>query len=411
MGMRKRKESDEKQAEIDEIARVRALAPQVAPPTMSQLIEAQIGGHSVDMPVKNPFLTDKIIDDDLNPMLDMQVNEKRKGVNFKKFEKKMADLSASKTLEALNHEDDAPKEVHINDGIRLASTNHSYESIKPKDRGRMGCHDVKANMKKDWNCPWVKKDGSGLKQAIRYIDEPNAPARTSVKHYYSEPKSILGDGKELSREELEAIIKEHGQESRPESRMSQGSRPESRAQKKQQGGMYEQETTMEMQEQQMKREEKTFEQREHKEQRVNFVSDDQETYFREREEDSQAPPDLEPVEVQQGFQLGGMGQFGDQGYEPSADELIDVLKNLETLAAGNPDLYRSIVDQIKGSTQVSFEQNQHNSSSQYYQESSQHNGNSQQYEQEMYEQQVYQQQQQDAEQYQIQMEQQQMQMQ
>jgi len=300
-------------------------------------------------------------------------------VNFKKFEKKMADLSASKTLE-----------------------------------------DVKANMKKDWNCPWVKKDGSGLKQAIRYIDEPNAPARTSVKHYYSEPKSILGDGKELSREELEAIIKEHGQESRPESRMSQGSRPESRAQKKQQGGMYEQETTMEMQEQQMrredhqvqmKREEKTFEQREHKEQRVNFVSDDQETYFREREEDSQAPPDLEPVEVQQGFQLGGMGQFGDQGYEPSADELIDVLKNLENLAAGNPDLYRSIVDQIKGSTQVSFEQNQHNSSSQYYQESSQHNGNSQQYEQEMYEQQVYQQQQQDAEQYQIQMEQQQMQMQ
>merc|ERR1711892_186312 len=281
-------------------------------------------------------------------------------VNFKKFEKKMADLSASKTLE-----------------------------------------DVKANMKKDWNCPWVKKDGSGLKQAIRYIDEPNAPARTSVKHYYSEPKSILGDGKELSREELEAIIKEHGQESRPESRMSQGSRPESRAQKKQQGGMYEQETTMEMQEQQMrredhqvqmKREEKTFEQREHKEQRVNFVSDDQETYFREREEDSQAPPDLEPVEVQQGFQLGGMGQFGDQGYEPSADELIDVLKNLENLAAGNPDLYRSIVDQIKGSTQVSFEQNQHNSSSQYYQESSQHNGNSQQYEQEMYEQQVYQQQ-------------------
>merc|ERR1740136_425727 len=286
----------------------------------------------------------------------------------------------------------------------------------------MGCHDVakKANMKKDWNCPWVKKDGSGLKQAIRYIDEPNAPARTSVKHYYSEPKSILGNEKELSREELEAIIKEHGQESRPESRMSQGSRPESRAQKKQQGGMYEQETTMEMQEQQMrredhqvqmKREEKTFEQREHKEQRVNFVSDDQETYFREREEDSQAPPDLEPVEVQQGFQLGGMGQFGDQGYEPSADELIDVLKNLENLAAGNPDLYRSIVDQIKGSTQVSFEQNQHNSSSQYYQESSQHNGNSQQYEQEMYEQQVYQQQQQDAEQYQIQMEQQQMQMQ
>merc|ERR1719225_817304 len=185
--------------------------------------------------------------------------------------------------------------------------------------------------------------------------------------------------------------------------MSQGSRPQSRAQKQQQqmGGMYQEEMAMEMQEQQ-----KTTVQRESKEQRVNFVSDDQETYFREREEDSQAPPDLEPVEVQQGFQLGGdMGQFGNEGYEPSADELIDVLKNLENLAAGNPSLYRSIVDQIKGSTQQSFEQTQ-----QHYQETTQYNGNSQQYEQEMYEQQVYQQQQQEAELYQMQLEQQQMQM-
>merc|ERR1719452_290779 len=147
-------------------------------------------------------------------------------------------------------------------------------------------------------------------------------------------------------------------------------------------------------------------------QRVSFVAEDQETYFREREEDSQAPPDLEPVEVQQGFQLGGMGQFGDEGYEPSADELIDVLKNLENLAAGNPSLYRSIVDQIKGSTISGFEQNKQTSSAGYYQETTQHNGNSQQYEQEMYEQQMYQQQQQqDAEMYQQQIEQQQMQMQ
>merc|ERR1712013_222133 len=298
-------------------------------------------------------------------------------VNFKKFEKKMADLSASKTLE-----------------------------------------DVKADRKKDWNTPWVKKDGTGLKQAMRYVDEPNSRARTSCKHYYSEPKSTLGsDTKELTREELEAIIKEHGQESRPESRMSQGSRPQSRAQKQQQmgGGMYQEEMAMEMQEQQMRmedhqvqiqRQQKTTVQKESKEQRVNFVSDDQETYFREREEDSQAPPDLEPVEVQQGFQLGGdMGQFGNEGYEPSADELIDVLKNLENLAAGNPSLYRSIVDQIKGSTQQGFEQTQ-----QHYQETAQFNGNSQQYEQEMYEQQVFQQQQQEAELYQMQLEQQQMQM-
>jgi len=162
---------------------------------------------------------------------------------------------------------------------------------------------------------------------------------------------------------------------------------------------------------QIQREQKSFQQTERKEQRVNFVADDQETYFREREEDSQAPPDLEPVEVQQGFQLGGMGQFGDEGDEPSADERIDVLKNLENLAAGNPSLYRSIVDQIKGSTQVVFEQSKKTSSAGFYQESTQHNGNTQQYEQEMYEQQLYQQQQQEAEMYQMQLEQQQQQMQ
>ncbi len=37
-----------------------------------------------------------------------------------------------------------------------------------------------------------------------------------------------------------------------------------------------------------------------------------------------------------------------EGFEPSADELIDVLKNLENLAAANPALYRAIVEQIKG---------------------------------------------------------------
>jgi len=45
----------------------------------------------------------------------------------------------------------------------------------------------------------------------------------------------------------------------------------------------------------------------------------------------------------------GMEAYQGQGsYEPSADELIDVLKNLENLAAANPALYKAIVDQISG---------------------------------------------------------------
>jgi len=49
-----------------------------------------------------------------------------------------------------------------------------------------------------------------------------------------------------------------------------------------------------------------------------------------------------------------MGEF-----EPSADELIDVLKNLENLAAINPALYRAIVDQINIPTGAEPESDAH----------------------------------------------------
>ena len=41
-------------------------------------VQAQIGGHSVDMPVSNPYLTDKIIDEEMTPLLDLQISDKRK---------------------------------------------------------------------------------------------------------------------------------------------------------------------------------------------------------------------------------------------------------------------------------------------------------------------------------------------
>ena len=69
---------------------------------------------------------------------------------------------------------------------------------------------------------------------------------------------------------------------------------------------------------------------------------------RDREQESQAPPDLEVIEVQPQLNFEDMGPMGGSGYEPSADELIDVLKNLENLAAVNPGLYRTIVEQIQG---------------------------------------------------------------
>ena len=76
---------------------------------------------------------------------------------------------------------------------------------------------------------------------------------------------------------------------------------------------------------------------------IFFVSDS-----RDREQESQATPDLEVIEVPPQLNFEDMGPMGGAGYEPSADELIDVLKNLENLAAVNPGLYRTIVEQIQG---------------------------------------------------------------
>jgi len=259
-------------------------------------------------------------------------------VNFKKYEKKAADITASKTLE------------------------------KPHQR-------------KDWNCPWVKKDGSGLKQAVRYVEQSLTSAKTSHQHFYSEPRSILAADKELSRAELEALIREHGQESRPESRVSQSnSRPASRA-----ANTVVQEERLERMEVMEQQQETVVTTRSEEQQRVSFAG---ETYPREREEDSQAPPDLEPVEVQQ---VSDMGQFGDEGYEPSADELIDVLKNLENLAAANPGLYKAIVEQIKGTTttEESVMSEQQYSQEMEYQQQMQFQ---QEQQQEMYQQQLEQQQ-------------------
>merc|ERR1719382_60617 len=235
----------------------------------------------------------------------------------------------------------------------------------------MGNNDVskKANLQKDWNCPWVSKDGSRLKQAIRYVDEPVAQASTSHHHYYSHPGSILAPEPQISKEQLEALIREHGQDSRPESRAQQ----------------------------QTSSSKHVYHEEQHEETLRQEMSSQ---YCHEREEDSQAPPELEPINLgYEQFQQQGMGGFGQEtGYEPSADELIDVLKNLENLAAADPQLYRTIVDQIKGGAMGGF-----------FQQSSSGNGQASQYEQQMYEQQqreaqIYEQQQQ--QQMQMQMEQQ-----
>jgi len=218
--------------------------------------------------------------------------------------------------------------------------------------------------RKDWNCPWMTKDGKGIKQAMRCVEDVVINTRTSTQHYYSEPRSILSSDPVLTPEQIQELIRQHGGDSRPQSALQQnGSRPTS-AMQRNGGNPYETEMEAEIQEEFIRREDRnnievkeqaTFEEERYNNQLVNTMLEQELNQMRieeqrnmenscysERELDSQAPPDLEPVTPRNNSMTGG-----DETYEPSADELIDVLKNLENLAAANPALYRSIVGQIK----------------------------------------------------------------
>ena len=70
----------------------------------------------------------------------------------------------------------------------------------------------KPTLRRDWNCPWVKRDGKGLKRVVRNVfgtDPVPAPVKTSHHHFYSEPHSILApEGPPIDMAELELMIQE-----------------------------------------------------------------------------------------------------------------------------------------------------------------------------------------------------------
>ena len=64
----------------------------------------------------------------------------------------------------------------------------------------------KPTLRKDWNCPWIRRDGKGIKSVVRALDPVSGPTRAASNHFYSEPKSILAP--EANPEELERMIQE-----------------------------------------------------------------------------------------------------------------------------------------------------------------------------------------------------------
>lgn len=68
---------------------------------------------------------------------------------------------------------------------------------------------TKPTLRKDWNCPWIRRDGKGIKKVLRPDEKVAAPIKTSHQHFYSHPGSILApDAPPMAPEELEALIQE-----------------------------------------------------------------------------------------------------------------------------------------------------------------------------------------------------------
>lgn len=269
-----------------------------------------------------------------------------------------------------------------------------YEGLDEIDRAKVGNNDIlKPTLRKDWNCPWMKRDGKGLKKVVRNEtggDPVSAPIKTSQHHFYSEPRSILAPEYAIGAEELERIIQEKMAEQPPATVGTAQEQPQRSDLQIQQSAMQQVQQQKHKQDHHVAMEVDMAPQQPTQVKSNNF----QHHESLEDEEDFTCPPALETVEVQQqqltererefvqqeevqnnnlndiGQQPAGdaqpsfnqaivrelaiaikesMTSYQDMGdnFEPSADELIDVLKNLENLAAINPALYRAIVDQIK----------------------------------------------------------------
>uniref|UniRef100_A0A0K2U441 Uncharacterized protein n=1 Tax=Lepeophtheirus salmonis TaxID=72036 RepID=A0A0K2U441_LEPSM len=295
---------------------------------------------------------------------------------------------------------------------------------KARSEERIGEHDVrKPHSRKDWNTPWIRKDGKGLKKIFRNvhgIDPVAAPVKTSHNHFYSEPHSLLGPEPEpIPLEKLEemreAISRTHELQRSEKRREEESLRTHRRVDFEESDPR---ETGFEIMKQeshekgsesycQVEKSQSTFGSQQFEQQQMEMTSPTPvcpEAEFCEGSE----PPELEEIyDSHNHIQEGGEGipssvsnsenilydvqeegsldhkeereQQHDHlenlqsyldleelkksmekftsmssGHEPSADELIQVLKNLENLASSNTPMYLALVQLIEANQSNSF---------------------------------------------------------
>jgi len=222
-----------------------------------------------------------------------------------------------------------------------------YEGLDKEDRGKVGLNDVsKPTLRKDWNCPWIRRDGKGIKKVLRPEEKQKAPIKTSYNHFYSTPGSILApDAPPMAPEELEKLIQERmgllnkEEEAAKQKKMDQKHVAQQQAQVQEERfeqNKMEVEFSHQQQQQQHVQQQQLVQQQQHVQQQQQHVKEQQQVQHHVEQQQRQ------DIHLEDNVQNQEWGSD-----EPTPDELIEVLKNLEQLAAKNPALYRAITDQIK----------------------------------------------------------------
>jgi len=219
-----------------------------------------------------------------------------------------------------------------------------YEGLDKEDRDKVGFHDVgKPTLRKDWNCPWIRRDGKGIKKVLRPEEKQKAPIKTSYNHFYSEPGSLLApEAPPMAPEELEKMIQERmGLLNKEEEAAKQTNKPKEQQQPIIQEERFEQnKMEVEFSHQQQHVQQQQHAQQQHVEQHVQQQQHVQQHVQQQQHVEQQQ----QHIHLEENVENGTEET---KSKEPSADELIEVLKNLEQLASKNPALYRAITDQIK----------------------------------------------------------------
>merc|ERR1719500_1611157 len=262
----------------------------------------------------------------------------------------VADLDQQKTMrlpaESTSHQAEVEElERREAPDVLLQKTvveDNRYDGLDKVDRGKVGLHDVsKPTNRKDWNCPWNRRDGKGNKTILRPEEKQKAPVRTSHHHFYSAPGQLNGGNEPaMAPEELERMIQERMGLMNKEEEAAKQLKQEQSGSKQQQQKVHEErfdQNKMEVEfSRQQQQQQQHVQQQQHAQQQQHVQQQQrvqQEQHVRQQQQHVQQQVHFEDnVQNQENQQIKepsadkiieGLNQENQQSSEPSADEIIE----------------------------------------------------------------------------------------